>query len=455
MKRPDSGFSPDALARSLFAGLRLSSQAPLKIAYSGGMDSHVLLHALAALRAQSSLRLSAIHVDHGLLPASRDWAGHCEAVCAQLGVPYHLERVRVDVSGGEGVEAAARRARYAALARHVAGGEVLLTAHHQDDQAETVLLQLLRGTGMHGLAGMPGLAAFSAGQHARPLLGFSRAALQSYAEARGLRWVEDPSNEDVGFRRNQLRHEVFPVLNRHWPGAAESLARTARHAGDCMQLLDDLGAADLAVCLSGPAGQALSIPAVVALPPARQRNLLRYWLRARGFLAPSAAHLEEVVGRLGAPTRSRHACFAWPGTEIHRYRDELHAMPPLGPVDAQMDIVWSLSGTLALPGLGMVLRAVPVTGRGLSLARLAGKDIHVRLRQGGETCRLPGRTHHHKLKKLLQEEGVVPWLRNRLPLLFVGHELAAVGDQWVCEPFVAHADEPGMQLELIRPQEMD
>ena len=290
----------------MFERLRLAADAGLKIAYSGGLDSHVLLHALVALRATHPLRLVAVHIDHGLAAQSGAWSQHCSAVCQALEVAFVLESVQVQGGSGEGTEAAARRARYAALARHVGPGEVLLTAHHQDDQAETLLLQLLRGAGVQGLAGMREAMGFAAGRHLRPLLGFSRAALRHYADSAGLQWIEDPSNADVGYRRNLLRHDVLPLLTQQWPQAAALLARAAQHAGEAALLLDELAAADLDRCRWRDTATVLSVSALQALSPARQRNVLRYWLRVRGFLAPSTLHLETLVGQLHATPRTGH-----------------------------------------------------------------------------------------------------------------------------------------------------
>jgi tRNA(Ile)-lysidine synthase len=430
----------------LFERLQLTADACLKIAYSGGLDSHVLLHALVALRATHPLRLAAVHVDHGLSPQSGVWSQHCAAVCQALEVAFVLESVQVPGGSGEGTEAAARRARYAALARHVGPGEVLLTAHHQDDQAETLLLQLLRGAGVQGLAGMREALGFAAGRHLRPLLGFRRAALRQYAESAGLQWIEDPSNTDVGYRRNLLRHDVLPLLTQQWPQAVALLARAAQHAGEGALLLDELAAADLERCRWQDSATVLSVSALRALSPARQRNALRYWLRARGFLAPSTQHLEDVVGQLADTPRTGHGRFAWPGTEIRRYRDQLHVMAPLTPLVPGPGVDWDLTQPLALVEPGGCLRATPVQGRGISRARLAGTSVQVRTRRGGEVCRLPGRAHHHKLKKLLQDRGVVPWWRERLPLIYSGDQLVAVADLWVCAPYAAAAEEAGWQI---------
>jgi len=464
LRKPDAGFSPNrhgwrecgkrrssfsasALSAVLFDELRLPSAVHLKVAYSGGLDSHVLLHALAVLRADHRFSLSAIHIDHDLQPASAEWGRHCARICADLDVHYVVKRVRVSGVADEGMEAAARRARYVALAAALQPDDVLLTAHHGDDQAETVLLQLLRGTGIAGLAAMPRRNVFGPGQIARPLLDFSRAALHAYAQEHRLAWIEDPTNRESHLRRSFLRTEILPRLARHWPAHARLLARTAGHAAEAKELLDEVAVTDLAACRHAATHcpQALSINALAALSTARQRNLLRYWLRQQGFLAPAASQLEEVLAQVQTTPRSQQARVCWPDTEVWRYRDLLVAMPAQHSPDPAQDVVWDPRAPLDLPGIGR-LRAVPIRGQGLSCARLHGRSLHIRMRTGGETLLLPGRGHHHVLKKLLQAEAVPPWLRACLPLFYVDHELAAVADRWVCAPFLAGDGEEGLKI---------
>ncbi len=409
------------------------------------MDSHVLLHALWSLRAEVSWELSAVHVDHGLHPDSGQWAVHCRRVCERLGIGCAVERIEgLSIAGREG---AARRARYARLAQHLGAGEVLLTAHHLDDQAETVLLQLLRGAGVRGLAAMPELMPFARGQLLRPLLAFSRAELGDYARAHGLQWVEDTSNRDLAYSRNAVRHQLLPLMRQRWPRARESLARASRHAAEALELLDGLAAQDLEPASSG-ASDTLCVSALRRLAPARQRNALRYWVRRCGYALPSAPLTEALVRLLQATTRSGQGTLRWPGAEVRRYRDTISIMRPLRAAQENLSIPWDPRERVLVPGTGYTLRAEPSMGLGLSRARVTGVPLSVRLRRGGEHCRLPGRTHRHKLKKLLQASGLPPWVRERLPLVYAGEELAAIGDRWVCAPFAAHTDEPSLRIVL-------
>ena len=434
------------MAAVLFDELRLPPGTHFKLAYSGGLDSHVLLHALAALRSQYSFSLSAIYIDHGVQASAAAWGEHCARHCAELGVAFASERIQVNGVDQHGFEAAARHTRYAALLAALSPGEILLTAHHRNDQAETVLLQLLRGTGVAGLAAMPRRAAFGAGELLRPLLGFTRAALHAYATEHQLHWIEDPSNRELRLRRNFLRAEILPRLATLWPEVDGMLARTARHAAETLELLDETGAQDLSSCRQAAqyCPDALSIAAVARLSTAHQRNLLSYWLRQQGLRVPGTRTLNEVLAQLRHTPRSQHACVRWPDAQIWRYRDLLVAVPNQPEPDAQLDVVWNLRTPLELPGIGR-LHAEPVRGRGLATARL-NSGLRVRLRRGGESLLLPGRHHHHALKKLLQAEGLSPWLRARLPLLYVDENLAAVADRWVCAPYAAQAGEEGLVI---------
>ena len=438
-------FTAPALLHVLTDHFGISPGTTLKVAFSGGLDSHVLLHALCQLRDVTRWQVSAVHVDHNLQAVSTAWAQHCQQVCVALDVSCMVESVTVNNIIENGLEAAERRARYACLTRHIGAGEVLLSAHHLDDQAETLLLQLMRGSGVHGLASMPAMVKFSKGHLARPLLGFTRRALAAYAALHRLQWVEDASNSDTRMARNFLRQRIFPLLQERWPGAAAQLGRSARHAADAVEMLDEIAQADVRQCQS-TGKSTLSISALLLLSLPRQRNLIRYWLRTLGFQAPSTLWLDRILEQAHVEPRTRHAAVRWPGVEVRRYRDQLTVLPVRVTPDSHLRISWNPPEPLIIAGTGLALHAEPVSGSGLSQQRIRQAPLTIRLRQGGERCLLPRRGHHHSLKKLLQEAGVPPWERERLPLIYVGEELAAVSDRWVCEPYAAHADEPGWRL---------
>lgn len=442
-------FTPDALARVLRDEFGWSPDVPLYVAYSGGMDSHVLLHALCGLRAHAPWSVTALHIDHGLQADSERWAQHCADVCAALRVPYRSARVTVRDIAARGMEDAARRARYAALAELLPMGAMLLTAHHRSDQAETLILQLLRGTGVPGLAAMPPLAAFGRGRLARPLLDFGRATLARYAAEHDLRWIDDPSNFDAGPARNFLRQRLWPVLSERWPQADDRFAATAGHLAEASRLLDELGEVDRATCAVED-GE-LKISTLQTLSFERQTNLLRYWVRRQTGAAPPESALRELMTRLESMPRTRHATVSWAGIEVRRYRDRLSVAAADVKDAGAWEIPWDLAGELEIPGVRWHLRACAAIGAGISQQRIAGKHVSVRARRGGEVCRLRG--HRRSVKKLLQEAGIPPWERCHWPLVYADGDLVSVGDRWVCEPFAAAAQERGWVLHLQRDTE--
>jgi len=412
-------FSPDLLVQHLRR--HVPSPHRLWVAYSGGLDSTVLLHALAAQRDALLAPLAAVHVDHNLHPESPRWAEHCGAVCESLNIPLESFGISVDLSAGAGPEAAARDARYQVFRDLLEKDEVLLTAQHQDDQLETFLLQALRGAGPHGLAAMPVMARLGHGHLMRPLLEWPRASLEDWAKAGGLDWLEDPSNSDERFDRNFLRRSIVPALKSRWPSAAQTISRSTRHCAQAAELVDELAATDLAGCSAGE--QVLSVTAVRRLDIARRRNVLRHWLDWLGFPRPSEKKLEHILFDVLESAPDAEPCVEWPGVAVHRYRDGLHAetarsLPASG--------VWHGEFFELGPDWGR-LRRVRNDTAGLP----EGKRVEIRFREGGERIRPSGRAHHHELKKLFQEAGVLPWRRSSIPLVFVDNQLAAVGDLWI------------------------
>jgi tRNA(Ile)-lysidine synthase len=442
-------FSPDYLLQQLH---RHPGTCGYQVAFSGGLDSHALLHALSKLRAELGADIGAVHVNHGLQLDADHWESHCQQLCADLKVPYVSLRVDGKALRGESPEAAARSARYTALADWLPAQHCLLTAQHQDDQAETLLLQLLRGSGVNGLAAMPVLTTFGAGRLLRPLLDVTREALYRYAISNRLSWIEDPSNTDTGFDRNYLRRQVLPVLRERWPAVASSLSRSAAHCADAARLLAELAEQDLQALTVR--GNTLSLTGLVALPLARQGNVLRHWTRQLSGKTPSAAVLARILNDVTGSRRDSEPCVRWGGFEIRRYREELFLLPRAAvPEEQPGTLDWALSGPLALPGVGGVLTATTETGRGIRVAAVPAGCVRVAWRRGGEYCRPAGRGHQHRLKKLFQERGIPPWERSRIPLIYIQDQLAAVAGMWVCEPFQAGPAESGFMINWLPGQQ--
>ena len=418
------------------------------VAFSGGVDSHVLLQLLVESRTQLPGSLAAVHVNHQIQQQSGDWEIHCRSVCEELHIPFHLLRVHGKARAGESPEAAARTARYRALADWLPTHAILITAQHRDDQAETLLLQLLRGAGPRGLAAMPENSALGRGWLLRPFLAISRKAIVGYAREHRLRWIEDPSNTDTRYDRNLLRQRIMPELQQHWPGLSKVLARAATHQADQVELAHALAALDYpACCGSNPA--CLSVPALHDLSPARQRNLLRYWLEQSGLPLPSRALLERIRTEMLSARQDASPLVHWPGAEVRRFRDGLYSMTPLTPHDPANCYRWDFRKPLRLDQAGGILSATVVTGGGLRVADGAGA-MDIRFRQGGETLQPAGRRHHHRLKKLLQEWGVPDWERDRVPLVYRDGTLIAVAGLCVCEDFQAAKEKAGLDLHWSR-----
>lgn len=409
----------------------LSTAKRLWVAFSGGLDSTVLLHLVSTLRAHGALSMSvrALHIHHGLQSAADAWEQHCGVVCQRLDLPLLTARIHVELGAGRSIEEAARHARYAAFAETLQPGDLLLLAQHQDDQVETVLFRLLRGSGTAGMAGMPRSRPCGQGVLLRPLLGQPRSALEDYASRHALQWIEDASNQQQRYDRNFLRATIIPPLREHWPGLNTAVTRSARLSGDAAQLLDELAALDLQAC-SGPLPNRLLTAALLGLSDIRQRNLLRCWLQGLQASMGLAQATHQVLHRavtevvLAAPDAEPELTWGQGAraAQLRRYKGMLYALPALPEPPATL--TWDGSAPLTLPApLGRLELARGVDTSAMPLqARL-----EVRFRCGGETVRVAGRPGR-SLKKFLQEAAVPPWMRERIPLLYADGELIAVGD---------------------------
>ncbi|QRY82027.1 tRNA lysidine(34) synthetase TilS [Pseudomonas sp. PDNC002] len=389
-----------------------------RVALSGGLDSTVLLHLLAQLAHREALPpITAIHVHHGLQAAADAWPSHCQRACDDLGVPLRIERVRVD--GRASLERAAREARYAAFEAALGEGECLLTAQHQNDQAETVLFRLFRGAGVRGLAGMAAERPLGAGSLLRPLLGATRLELERYAKRHGLGWVEDPSNANDDHDRNYLRNQVLPFIVRRWPAASETIARSAEHLAESESLLSELARNDLSLAgerseYAGMQLPSLALAALIELSEPRQRNALRHWLAPLARL-PDSAHWAGWRDLRDARDDAEPVWRLADG-ELRRAQGRLWwlASPWLGFVPEAYS--WAVSAqSLVLPGNGSLrFEGEPPVG-----------PLEIRYRQGGEVMAVAGRGRRD-LKRLLNEAAVPAFLRGRLPLLWRGDELLGV-----------------------------
>lgn len=425
-------------ARSLLVGL------------SGGLDSTVLLHALAQARSDRS-GLRALHVHHGLLPEADTWSEHCRRLCADLGVEFVLCCVEVERDSGLGLEAAARKARHAAFAAELREGEALVLAHHRDDQAETVLLRLLRGSGSGGLAAMRAERSFGDNTLLRPLLGVDRADLLAYAQAQGLAWCEDPSNADTGPDRNFLRHRVLPLLGERWPQASIALSRSAALLEEDAGLLESEAARRLDTLVQDEE-TSLDATGLLAMDAAWRARVLRLWLERLG-LPPLSADAPALIAQqvLGAEP-DRVALYRWSGAELKRWRGCLVASLEDTASDAEISVPWDGAVALEFPRGGLLELLGADHGALHTFDTSVFGECRVGSRIGGERIRLPNRLHHHLLKHLLQEAQVPPWERQRIPLLFAGDgELLAAGDVVISARLQAWCEPRALFLRWKRP----
>ena len=377
----------EALAAKL-AQWRASGAAGFAVAFSGGCDSTLLLNALARL--DLDLPVRALHVDHGLSPASQTWEADCRSVAATLGISYASVRIVVARDSGLGLEAAAREQRYRALEEMLDVGEILLTAHHGDDQLETVLLRMLRGAGTRGLRGIVELAPFGRGYLGRPLLSFSKLVLREQARAWALAWVEDPANDSLAHDRNYLRHRVVPALQMRWPAAPRMAQRLAEQMADAEEILETMGHEDARALAFA---DRVAADELMKLSPSRQRNLLRHLLRTEGLPIPSAQKLEELRdGALESAWDARTEIH-WPGGEARFYRGALHFLAPLAPASGPL-FCGSVDRTRTWVGPEGRLGFVPSEGeeaqRAVKVAEARLTAAQARLEQRDETLRTGG-----------------------------------------------------------------
>lgn len=438
-KKPAASSLLSHVKQALIAYLETGRR--LTVALSGGVDSVVLLDLLDRLRGELDFTLSAVHVNHQLSLHSSEWAGFCQSLCDARGVPLHVEAVKVRKRGELGLEAAAREARYGVLLARSADYVVL--AHHLDDQAETVLLNLLRGAGVRGLSGMPALRPAAGPTLLRPLLDVPRATLLAYAKQRKLAWVEDESNADISLTRNFLRGEVLPVIEQKFPAYRDTLLRVSRNLAEASALLDELGGIDLQ---RGVCNGRLDARYLAGLSQARAKNLLRVFFQAEGAPMPDAIRLQEMLHQLLSAGSGARMEIAWGGFVLRRYRGEawVESMMP-APVDG-WSRSWRGETRLRLPELGCQLEFVPAVGEGMSLARLRAHPVSLRLRRGGERLRVDCRRPRRSLKNLCQEAAIPAWMRERLPLLVCGEHLVAVPGIGVDCAYQAGEGEAGLLL---------
>ncbi len=439
-------YRPDQIVSFL---PRLQQASHCYVGYSGGLDSHVLLHSMVKMLGADGV--TAIHINHQLSPNADAWQQHCQQACQDLGVVLIAETVRVELAG-QGPEAAARDARYQVFEHHLRDGGLILLAHHADDQAETVLYRLLRGSGPLGLSGIPVSRPLGNGEILRPLLRYARQELQDYAVAAGLTWVEDESNRQLEYDRNFIRHQVIPHLADRWPDYTTRIATSAALCRDNEQLVDELAAQDLLTVgdRSERLGWSICIDSFQGLDSLRQANLLRHWSALHGFSRPGSQVMAALRQELLPARNDASPQVTWSGVQLRRYQRRLYLLPVQpGQQETDKPLPWDVRVPLVLPD-NSCLSGRSAMGVGLSLPD--NGLLEVRFRRGGERCKPQGRKGSNTLKILFQEYGLEPWLRDRVPLIYFNGELVAVADLWVCEEFSATPEQEGVTINWFYPE---
>jgi tRNA(Ile)-lysidine synthase len=441
-KRPESLL--EQLASTIEANIPTHSS--VAIGLSGGLDSVVLLHLLHSLAPRFQLKLSAVHIHHGISQHADDWADFCSQLCAQLELPLKIEKVKINESNQIlGIEAAARQLRYSAFEEIKT--DFIALAHHADDQAETLLLQLLRGSGLKGAASMPILKAAKNALPAllRPLLNLSRQDLLNYATEQNLSWIEDESNADTRYARNFLRHQIFPTLAQKFPAYRETLSRSAQHFAEANTLLDELAQQDSAGAIES---NSLQLASLSKLSTARAKNVLRHFIQQQSAPMPHALQLSEILQQLCSAKGDASVCISLGEWEIRRYQTRAYLIKHLPPVLSNHTLNWRGEPSLNWTPLNKNILFKQGVGIGISLSKLSNLPVTIRLRTGGEALRPHAEMVTKTLKNLFQQQEIPPWERDRIPLIYCGETLVCILTLAIQAEFQANPSESSIEIQL-------
>jgi tRNA(Ile)-lysidine synthase len=428
----------------------LESQKKIKsmtVALSGGVDSVVLLHLLHQLQKTHHFTLKASHVHHGLSKNADKWVKFCEKLCTKLSVPLDIHYIKLPQKKSLGIEGEARQLRYEKLLQTKT--DLVVLAHHEDDQAETFLLQLIRGAGVKGLSSM---AHFDDSRRLwRPLLNTSRTDIESYAKKHQLKWIEDESNQNIDFDRNFIRFKVLPILKNRFNHIIKVISRSSSHLAEAQNLLDDLAKIDLKSYLkSYNYKHKLQVKTLDKLSNSRAKNLLRYWLEINNQIMPSKDLLDELLRQvLTAKKDATIKIQLSKEFEIRRYQDEIYIVTKNHKNLKSYEIIWAGESEILLPN-GAQLNFKKVKGRGINFKFLNDQKLKIRNRQGGEFFKPDSKRSTKKIKQLLQESDLPPWEREFFPIIFVDDELAAVPNFGIDQKYQAGPQMTGLEVNLIQ-----
>ena len=401
------------------------------VGYSGGIDSTVLLHAINKMAGH--IPVVAVHINHQLIPQAAEWEKHCRKFSESISVEFLSRKVIIDMNSGDGLEAASRKERYDSFKQLIKKNDYLLTAHNQDDQVETVLLNIFRGCGLRGIRGIPASRKFFEGRLVRPLLRVSRNEISEYAKKYKLSWIEDPSNQYQKYDRNFLRHKILAQLKTRWPAVNNNVWKTSELASEINEELKEIAFIDAPLFYES---NQLDMRVIKDLSPARQKNILRYALLSLGFPLPSSIKLNQVINEVINARVDRQPLVQWSDVQVRRYRKKIYFLSEyFQPKENNTEKIY-LNGPNWQLGKGLGSLSLEKSDIGIKRS-IAKEGFNVTFRAGGEKIKPLGSGYSRKVKKLFQEAAVVPWMRKNIPLLFYEGNLVAVADLWLDKSYAA------------------
>ena len=413
------------------------------IAYSGGIDSSVLLNIMCANKEHLKQSIEVIHVNHGLHEKSSNWEDFCKKECEKYKVTFKSIKIQEDCPKENSVEAWARNMRYKLISKHVKKNDILITAHHKDDQVETFFLQLLRGSGVHGLASMPVIKEFKNGFHVRPFLSFQRNEITKYAKENNISWIDDETNLDINYQRNFLRHNVLPTIDANWLSYRESILRVISHQADSMKIHNEIAQLDMEKISCNDTSN-LHVGLIKELSEERKKNLIFFWLKNLNLETPSSKHMKQIISALINSDQQKSPCVNWGNTEVRRYKKFLYASNIVDNHESDIEITWDINSPLMIEG--ETLTTIESQGKGLSKECIKDANIIIRYRHGGEKIYTNSLSQSKSIKQLFQERSVLPWLRNKIPLIYINDELAVVPGFCVGRKFSADKNESSLDI---------
>lgn len=413
------------------------------IACSGGMDSIVLLHLFYSIKNKISQDIEVLYVNHGLQKEADDWAEFCKGQCQQYEIPFAQLQITESCPKGESIEAWAREKRYALIDKVMSKNDVLFTAHHQDDQVETFFLQALRGAGPRGLASMPIIKKRENYFHARLLLNYSRDDLKYYAEENKLIWQEDKSNFNSRYDRNYFRHKLAPVIEERWPAYRETINRLIDNQKEYKALLDEVAFSDIKLAQNKNINS-LDLDVVKKLSLERQKNIIFVWLKELNLKTPGSRNIEKIISDVIYSTIEQSPCVNWENVEVRRYKNIVYASKKIKEHDTNAEYNWEPETVLNISDETLVAKSE--LGKGVSKLKMKGADFIVRYRQGGEKIHPSDYSHSTTVKQLFQERAVLPWLRDRIPLIYINGELVVIPGFCIDERYSADKDESSWDI---------